>query len=1023
MHLLVIFLILGHCFLTSSDEGLIYYVKPSPATLCPGQPCETLQYLFDNINTTVNQHSNATLIFLNGNHSVKDVNVIIMSSILNMTGEYSLTSYNPTIKCGTHRQLPHTVAFYGVFMLHIKHLVVERCKVIVNLTSKAYFDQVVFLDTWNIWIYFSNATFTQCKAKGYIFRNWLSRLIIDSTQATMKDCRFFHPALTVFILHSSISMSETKFVGGHYSQSIVSSFSNLTLSGNILFANYSANIGGAMSLFLSTLNFVPGANVSFINNSANDKGGAIYIEPDVSPSWINFDTPSCFYHLLDCNSSAIYSLHFVNNSATNGGDDIYGGAVSGLCMTVSKCKLTVTTDSSSLSSVSSDPIRVCACDNNSKPRCSNTEYIYMNKAVHPGERFTISVVVVGWDYGTTTGIVYAGIFTYSTNTSSVPTLDKQSQSGQVISNNKKCTNLSFSIYAVHKMEDAHAVMYITAVQMKYALAKWYGPKCANSTSQSCCTAENTIKSCVHATPVFLSVTLLPCPPGFAIVDQSHCDCPHTLFKNCTIDNGTGHFLLNTNTWVSTYTAADHRILYCVHCPTDYCTISGKWIDLKNDPDSQCAFNRAGRLCGGCKDNYSLAIGSSHCIHCTNNNNLALFIFFVAAGFLLVFFITTLNLTVTQGMINGLIFYSNVVWTYQSIFFPKQQLENVTVLTFLRAFIAWINLDFGIDACFINGLTAFWKVWLQFLFPMYIWAIVALIIAAAKYSSKLTILLGNKAVPILATLFLLSYMKLLSTVGSILEFSTIDEYSKFTKVSTITVWSVDGNFIYFGFPHVLLFMVGLAVMLFLWMPYTFILLSMQWLRRLSDFQLLKWVAYFHPVYDAYFAPLKHRHQYLYGVLLLVRGILLMTFASTFSISHSTNLLLLLIFGATLSFYIIVGQPYKSTAVQVLQASFHLNLTLLSAFGIYSFSTNQPTLQAIAVSFSVGVAFLQFCGIVLHAVIAASPLYSKVKQAGCCKFDSSDGQVSQPTPDFTNSFFIQHQVSAERQPLIDTLSLST
>ena len=96
----------------------------------------------------------------------------------------------------------------------------------------------------------------------------------------------------------------------------------------------------------------------------------------------------------------------------------------------------------------------------------------------------------------------------------------------------------------------------------------------------------------------------------------------------------------------------------------------------------------------CKENYSLAIGSSHCIQCPNNNNLALFIFFAAAGFLLVFFISLLNLTVTQGMINGLIFYANIVWSYQSILLP--QVESNPVLAFLRTFIAWLNLDFGIQ---------------------------------------------------------------------------------------------------------------------------------------------------------------------------------------------------------------------------------------------------------------------------------------------------------------------------------------
>ena len=52
------------------------------------------------------------------------------------------------------------------------------------------------------------------------------------------------------------------------------------------------------------------------------------------------------------------------------------------------------------------------------------------------------------------------------------------------------------------------------------------------------------------------------------------------------------------------------LLYNIHCPFDYCALSNKPYDLQDDPDSQCAFHRAGRLCGGCKKKYSLAIATA-----------------------------------------------------------------------------------------------------------------------------------------------------------------------------------------------------------------------------------------------------------------------------------------------------------------------------------------------------------------------------------------------------------------------------
>ena len=74
------------------------------------------------------------------------------------------------------------------------------------------------------------------------------------------------------------------------------------------------------------------------------------------------------------------------------------------------------------------------------------------------------------------------------------------------------------------------------------------------------------------------------------------------------------------------------------------------------------------------------------------------------------------------------------------------------LYLLRTFIAWINLDFGIEICFVQGLTAYIKIWLQFVFPLYVWSIAGGIILLARHSERMTRLFGNKSVQVLATLF-------------------------------------------------------------------------------------------------------------------------------------------------------------------------------------------------------------------------------------------------------------------------------
>ena len=288
-----------------------------------------------------------------------------------------------------------------------------------------------------------------------------------------------------------------------------------------------------------------------------------------------------------------------------------------------------------------------------------------------------------------------------------------------------------------------------------------------------------VSNCRYS-PIHINITILPCPMGFSLLrNPSRCDCyPALIEKNvrCVIVDGTGYFIWSNTLWIN----VDNRgVVYYENCLLNHCTETCKVINLIETPNAQCTFNRAGRLCGGCKKGYSLAIGSSNCIHCPNNSNLSLLIFFIAAGFLLVFFISVFNLTITQGMINGFIFYANIVWTSQSILLPFHEVNNAAVI-FLRTFLAWINLDFGIETCFVSGLTALGKTWLQFLFPTYIWVIAGLMIITAKYSKILTKLYGNRSVPVLATLFLLSYMKLLRTVITIFLFTHLSEIPNGSK---------------------------------------------------------------------------------------------------------------------------------------------------------------------------------------------------------------------------------------------------
>ena len=192
------------------------------------------------------------------------------------------------------------------------------------------------------------------------------------------------------------------------------------------------------------------STISFFNNSAKDTGGAIYVKERPYFAADLADLPSCFYQINSIFESSALKLIFDNNLATNGGDDFYGASLYGrscrqlhsvhklLKNTIDKIFLF---QHKSLSSVTSDPTRVCLCNDQGTPQCANMEYIYRElPPCYPGEVFIVPAVVVGYDFKTVPGIVLSELVVNNVNSSI-----GQNQRVQEIKNHRECTKLNFSI--------------------------------------------------------------------------------------------------------------------------------------------------------------------------------------------------------------------------------------------------------------------------------------------------------------------------------------------------------------------------------------------------------------------------------------------------------------------------------------------------------------------------------------------------------------------------------------------------
>ena len=298
---------------------------------------------------------------------------------------------------------------------------------------------------------------------------------------------------------------------------------------------------------------------------------------------------------------------------------------------------------------------------------------------------------------------------------------------------------------------------------------------------------------------------------------------------------------------------------------DYCLSYSSNIDLLY-PDLQCQFNRSGILCSQCQHHLSMVFGSSRCTKCTNLHIL-ISIIVIVAGIVLVTSLYILNFTVTIGTINGIIFYANIVSINDSVFFV-----NDSVFKLLRVFISFTNLDLGIETCFYNGMDNYQKTWLQLFFPFYLIITAVSIIIASRYSTRIQRLTYTRSLPVLATLFLLSYTGVLRTVLMVLfSYSTVTHLPSGHQQ---IVWSIDASVPLFGLKFTILFITCLMLFLLL-IPFNITLLFTRYLLR---FRLIN---HFKPILDAFQGSYKDKHYYWVALHITLRSI----FFALYGLSNS------------------------------------------------------------------------------------------------------------------------------------------
>ena len=618
------------------------------------------------------------------------------------------------------------------------------------------------------------------------------------------------------------------------------------------------------------------------NNTADERGGAFLLQ----------SSTYAVDHQKECSIHDVYGrINFSGNRARKGGSDIYGAVLMGCSDVPHVGQPNETswyfdtplsnyfhfTNTDRLSSMTSDPIMVCFCNNSGLPDCSDRTQHHMQS--YPGLEINTSIATVGYYGGTSPGVVQVST-QHATLVRSY---------GQSV--NKNCFQLHILL------QNTSSATALVDIRVDRGLPGW---------------------------GLSIGVDIMECPIGFTKI-SGQCHCEQFLSASnveCNLSTTSVEFLRSGNSWFA-YINNTQCITGTTNCPFDYCNRSNVSFDIMA-PDCQCIGNRTGILCGQCQSHLSIMLGSNRCGTCSNWY-LFLLPVFALAGIVLVAMLMFLNLSVSVGTINGLLFYANMVKLNEAFFFPNGSIPVVS------QFISWLNLELGIEVCLFDGLDGYWNTWLQFAFPAYLYLLMGGIIVGCRYSVWLCRLCGSHAVPALATLFFMSYTKILLTVTNALSIFQLP-----CNDSILIVWSVDGDIDYGSFKHLILVAISCCVLV-VGLAYPVLVLCAPLLERYSGkcIPQHRWnpVAKFKPLLDAYGGPYKDKFRFWTGVTLMVRLTLTVTFSFTSGKLAAINgYIIIIVVAGIFIFWSFTKGVYKKIYLSTLEVFYLLNILLLSTVSL-------------------------------------------------------------------------------------------
>ena len=712
--------------------------------------------------------------------------------------------------------------------------------------------------------------------------------------------------------------------------SVISAYnSNIHLSGYLTFFNNTALKGAALKLQgYSKVFLMPGLKARFELNTAIDSGSVIW--SDVEP----VEDHICIFQIH--NSPDDISMTFKSNK---GKSIIHASPMYNCYMhhmdgeynfsDIYHKTFNFTSNPSIYNHISSKPEHLYFCNklNQVNLTCKHKQ---IQKKFYPGQ--TLSVFVAALDGANkSVGALVLGLNDEATHTTA------------------NTIELNESSTMCHKI-------IIEIVQTKERCT-------SNDTSLGYCIHKRLFSLTDSFDILELKFLVYPCPVGFMFDSNTGtCRCSSLLISQnkyiiCNISDTSITIPPDSNLWIGPLTPqqndTDRPPLAVIGiCPFEFCKPYFKSWNVVTE--TRCQPSRTGLFCSQCADNKSVVFGSDTCYECSNYW-LFTIIGYALTGILLIYILFKLQLTLTHGTINSLIFHAQVAnaGLISTLYKEVYERHRAYFSEFNLIFLSTLNLNLGYRLCFYDGMTEMARSGLLFVFPFYLLGLLLIIKFISRRSSRVSDMISRNAIPVLATVIHLSFSRFLTNIIDIISPITIYVEGH----PNTAAWYLDAIIQYTDTSHVVLLSLALLSICVIVVPYILLLLFPKlWLR----FRTIN--KYCKPFVDAILAPYRDNQRHWFSLRLILQVQMYIVFACYRGFNYT---FIATINGSTfiaLNIIHCLCRPFKWNYLNILDTWFVMIASVI--FTSYHFYINDSQKYAVFLNIMVLLVFLTFMGILLY-----------------------------------------------------------